>query len=48
MIRAGAIAAATQAVLPTAMRCAVDTFTAKISSIGGDSKTRFNMSVIVS
>ena len=32
----------------TAMRCAVDTFTVKVSSVGGDSKTGFNMSVIVS
>ena len=37
-----------QAALSAARRCAVDTFTAKVSSIGRDSKTGLNASLIVS
>jgi hypothetical protein len=36
----------TQAALPTAMRCAVDAFTAEIFSVRGESKTGFSISVI--
>jgi hypothetical protein len=36
----------TQAALPTAMRCAVDAFTARIFSVGVESKTGFSISVI--
>jgi hypothetical protein len=36
-----------QAALPTAMRCAVDALTSKVSSIAGDSKSGLNMSLIV-
>jgi hypothetical protein len=37
-----------QAALSAAMRCAVDTSTAKVSRVGGDSKTDLNAALIVS